>query len=165
MKAATRLLILSLGVAVVAATTLQVGAATVYPGLLLAKVAGTAVFSTVGQPQTRTEVCPRATVPLTAASLREAASAVAAAMPSYYRHAQRQGRRAVDTRGATARGSLATRAHSGTSLRGFCGQRVWSRSAFVSVRLPRVRHSASLAAPTFLVARGAVGWVIWAEVH
>ena len=140
-------------------------AGTGYPGVFLVRSAATPVYTTITLRQTRIAVCPRMLVPLRSSDLRQAAAAVATAMPSYYGLVRRPARVRIDARDAVARGFFATRARSGTGLRGFCGSTVWARSAFVSVRLPHVHGSASLSAPTFLVARAAVGWVIWAEVH
>jgi hypothetical protein len=135
------------------------------PGVLLARIHGVAVFSTMSRAQTRAEVCPRDTAALTAAKVRQAAVVVAAAMPSFYRHAKRQGRPPIDAHDAQATALTATSAHSGLDFRRFCGPATWSHSVFVAVRLPHVQFSASLSAPSFIVARSSAGWVIWAEVH
>jgi hypothetical protein len=136
-----------------------------YPGTRLTSVAGVAVFvSSFGQ-QRPAAVCPREPRPLTAALLRQAAAAVAQAMPAFYRHAAKPGSPRIDARDARATAGPAAAAGTGTSLAGFCGATVWRRSAYVAVRLPRVRFSASLSRPSFEVARTPLGWVIWAEIH
>jgi hypothetical protein len=135
------------------------------PGDLLARIHGVAVFSTVSRAQTRADVCPRGTAALTPAKVRQAAVVVAAAMPSFYRHAKRQSRPPIDAHDAQAIGLPATSAHSGLDFRRFCGPATWSHSVFVAVRLPHVHQSASLSAPSFIVAKNSAGWVIWAEVH
>ena len=140
-------------------------AAETYPGTRLTSVAGVAVFVSSLAQQRPAAVCPRHPRPLTAALLRQAAVAVAQAMPALYRHAAKPGSPRIDARDARATAGPATAARTGTSLAGFCGATVWRRSAFVAVRLPRVRFSASLSRASFEVARTPVGWVIWAEVH
>jgi hypothetical protein len=151
--------------AVAALVTSASVAAAAPPGDFLAKIHGIAVFSTMSRAQTRAEVCPRGTSALTAATVRQAAVVVAAAMPSLYRHAKRQGRPRIDAHDAQATALPATSTHLGLDFRRFCGPATWSHSVFAAVRLPHVQFSASLSAPSFLVARSPAGWIIWAEVH
>jgi hypothetical protein len=136
-----------------------------YPGVRLVTVDRVAVFASFLGAQSPRAVCPRLPLPLRATALQQAAAAVAHAMPAFYRRAKRPGSPHIDARGATAQAGRAATAHAGTDFRRFCGDEVWQRSAFVAVRLPRVRFSASLSRPSFLVSRTRLGWIIWAEVH
>jgi hypothetical protein len=136
-----------------------------YPGARLTTVAEVPVFASFLGPQTPSAICPREPLPLSAALVRKAAVAVARAMPAFYRRARKSGSPAIDARGARATAGRLASAHAGTSLRRFCGDRVWRRSAFVAVYLPHVHSSASLSRPSFDIARTNLGWIIWAEVH
>lgn len=136
-----------------------------YPGARLTVVDRVPVFATFLGPQTVSSVCPRQPVPLTLRKVREAGMAVARAMPALYARMKRPGNPRIDARGAVATAGRSATAHAGTTFRRFCGETVWRRSAFVAVRLPRVRSSSSLAHPSFHVARSRLGWIIWAEVH
>jgi hypothetical protein len=136
-----------------------------YPGSRLTVVDGVAVYATFLGPQTRLALCPRNPLPLSSADVREAARTVAAAMPALYARMRRPGTPRVDARGATASAGRSAQTHAGTSFRTVCGETVWRRSAFVAVRLPRVRFSSSLAHPSFHVARTRLGWIVWAQVH
>jgi hypothetical protein len=136
-----------------------------YPGVMLTTVAGVRVSASFVSGRTPRQICPRRPFPLSASLLRQAATAVARAMPALYRHARRPGSPRIDAREARSTAGPAEAAHAGTSFERYCGPRVWKRSAFVAVRLPHVRFSASLSHPSFEVARTPVGWVIWAEVH
>lgn len=134
-----------------------------YPGVRLAIVRGVPVFDSTGGSQIR-QICPRKPLWLGTPGIRLAAFVVAHAMPGFYRHAQRQGT-PIDARAAVARAFRSAQAHSGETFHRFCGPLVWRRSVFVTVRLPRVRFSASLSQASFEVARTWLGWIIWAEVH
>ena len=136
-----------------------------YPGARLTVVDRVPIFATFLGPQTVSSVCPRQPVPLTLRKVKEAGIAVARAMPALYARVKRPGNPRIDARGAVATAGRSATAHAGTTFRRFCGETVWRRSAFVAVRLPRVRSSSSLAHPSFHVARSRLGWIIWAEVH
>jgi hypothetical protein len=112
-----------------------------------------------------TRACPRNPLPLPQAGLKASANAVARGMPALYRLRQRAGRPRIDARDAVATAVRAKSPHALTAYRSVCGSRVWSRSAFVAVRLPHVTGSTSLANPSFEIARTRLGWIIWAEVQ
>jgi hypothetical protein len=158
---------------VLAATTLAVALAapastasgTTYPGRYLTNVHGIRVFASFLGTVKPARACPRNPLPLARAGLKASANAVGLAMPALYRLRRRAGRPRIDARDAVAK---AVRADSPSALKAYrsvCGARVWSRSAFVAIRLPHVTSSASLANPSFEVARTRLGWIIWAEVQ
>jgi hypothetical protein len=129
--------------------------ASAYPGRYLTTVHGTRVFASFLGAVKPARVCPRGPLPL---SLKASANAVARAMPALYR-----GR--INARDAVAKAARADSPHALSAYRSVCGARVWSRSAFVAVRLPHVTGGTSLANPSFEVARTRLGWIIWAEVQ
>jgi hypothetical protein len=138
---------------------------TTYPGRYLTTVGGTRVFASFLGGVKPARACPRDVLPLPQARLKASASAVARAMPAFYRLRRRPGRPHIDARDAVAKAVRADSPSALTAYRSVCGSRVWSRSAFVAVRLPHVTSSASLANPSFEVARTRLGWIIWAEVQ
>jgi hypothetical protein len=136
-------------------------AGSTYPGRYLTTVDGIRVFASFLGAVKPARACPRLPLPLPPAGLKASANAVARAMPPLYR-----GRRPrIDARDAVAKAVRADSPSALTAYRSVCGARVWSRSAFVAVRLPHVTGSASLANPSFEVARTRLGWIIWAEVQ
>ena len=158
---------------VAAATTLVVALAapastasgTTYPGRFLTTVGGVRVFASFLGGVTPARACPRDPLPLPQARLKASAGAVARAMPALYRLRRRAGRPRVDARDAVAKAVRADGPSALAAYRSVCGSRVWSRSAFVAVRLPHVTGGTSLANPSFEVARTRLGWIIWAEVQ
>jgi hypothetical protein len=136
-------------------------AGSTHPGRYLTTVHGTRVFASFLGVVKPGRACPRDPLPLPRAGLKAGATAVAQAMPALYR-----GRRPrIDARDAVAKAVRADSPSALTAFRSVCGARVWSRSAFVAVRLPHVTGGTSLANPSFEVARTRLGWIIWAEVQ
>jgi hypothetical protein len=133
-------------------------AGSAYPGRYLTTVHGTRVFASFLGAVTPARACPRDPLPLPRTELKASATAVARAMPALYR-------RRIDARDALAKAVRADSPSALSAYRSVCGARVWSRSAFVAVRLPHATGSVSLANPSFEVARTRLGWIIWAEVQ
>jgi hypothetical protein len=151
--------------AVALVVALAAPAAAAYPGPYLTTVQGTRVFASFLGAVKPARACPRDPLPLPRVGLKASANAVARAMPALYRRRRRAGRPRIDAHDATAKAVRADSPSALTAYRSVCGSRVWSRSAFVAVRLPHVTGSASLANPSFEVARTRLGWIIWAEVQ
>jgi hypothetical protein len=138
---------------------------TTYPGRYLTTVGGIRVFASFLGAVRPSRACPRNPLPLPPNRLKASANAVARAMPALYRLRRRAGRPRIDAGDAVAKAVRADSPSALTAYRSVCGSRVWSRSAFVAVRLPHVPGSVSLANPSFEVARTPSGWIIWAEVQ
>jgi hypothetical protein len=158
------------GIAAIALVVALAGSAstasgTTNPGRYLTTVDGIRVFASFLGAAKPAQACPRDPLPLPRARLKASAKAVARAMPALYRQRRHAGRPRIDARDALAKAVRADGPSALTAYRSVCGSRVWSRSAFVVVRLPHVTGSTSLANPSFEVARTRRGWVIWAEVQ
>ena len=138
---------------------------TAYPGRYLTTVHGARVFASFLGTVKLARACPHNPLPLPRAGLKASANAVARAIPALYRLRRRAGRPRIVARDAIARAVRADSPSALTAYRSVCDPRVWSRSAFVAVRLPHVTGSTSLANPSFEVARTRLGWIIWAEVQ
>jgi hypothetical protein len=136
-----------------------------YPGPRLTTVYGRPVFASMLNRQTRTEVCPRLTLPITRKTIRQAAIVVTRALPALLAHSHRAGTPTVDATGAKTTALPASRAHSGEDFRRFCGTGIWVQTIFVMARLPKVKASASLSILSFVIADTRRGWIIWGEVH
>jgi hypothetical protein len=160
-----RRIIAVIPLAVVLAATASSVSGTTYPGRYLTTVGGIRVFASFLGTVKPARACPRGPLPLPRARLKASANAVARAMPALYRLRRRAGRPRIDARDAVAKAVPANSPSALTAYRSVCGSRVWSRSAFVAVRLPHVTGSASLANLSFEVARTRLGWIIWAEVQ
>lgn len=150
---------------VVLAASASTASGTAYPGGYLTTVGGVRVFASFLDAVKPALACPRNPLPLPQTRLKGSATAVARAMPALYRLRRRAGRPRVDARGAVAKAVRPDGPSALTAYRSICGPRVWSRSAFVAVRLPHVTGSVSLANASFEVARTPSGWIIWAEVQ
>jgi hypothetical protein len=136
-------------------------AGSTYPNRYLTTVHGIHVYASFLGDVKPARACPRDPLPLSRVGLKASANAVARAMPALYRLRRPR----IDARDAVAKAVRADSPSALTAYRSVCGARVWSRSAFVAVRLPHVTGSASLANPSFEIARTRLGWIIWAEVQ
>jgi hypothetical protein len=160
-----RRLIGAIPLVVALAAPASTASGTTSPGRYLTTVGGIRVFASFLGAVKPSRACPRNSLPLPQTRLKASANAVARAMPALYRLRRRAGRPRIDARDAVAKAVRADGPSALTAYRSVCGSRVWSRSAFVVVRLPHVTGSVSLANPSFEVARTPSGWIIWAEVQ